>query len=239
MDINRQSLELELRNNLYKLALKTIKIEADLKLNRLLKTNDTGITELIDSARIMGLSNYEFLRICVNSYNRVYLHQIGIDIAQDIKIFKELMNLGLTNEKVKKQKKTLNSQLVFVGKRKLKKKIKQSWKLVFGEDCPSDFRLKVKLNQSLILSTYIRCYDGYSCQYCHEFYVINNSDETNESGLDRIGSPCINFPRLLGMGFGESWCFLSEENADESIIDILNYWKDFINSAKNFEFESI
>lgn len=38
MDINRKSLELELRNNLYKLALKTIKTEADLKLNRLLKT---------------------------------------------------------------------------------------------------------------------------------------------------------------------------------------------------------
>ena len=196
--------------------------EARSEFFRLSQMNCSGVNGVIWTIDLLGLNKQEALNTLVK-VNYKYFLDITVS-EQEESCFKKIMEIAQSRE-TRPMEKEQTSQLVSIGKRKIKQLIRQSWMEEFGTKIPANLYFETKINDFFEVATFLDCEKEF-CNYFHHVFLIENT----KNAKTKITLGPVNLPRCLGM-YADAWCFLSEENAVASIRQIVSYCKDFINYA--------
>lgn len=214
-----------LEYRLYNWAMNEAVNEARTEFSRLSQMNSSGINQRIWAIEILGLDKQLALQALIKVCSKNLMDLIDITVSEEEeKLAKTIIDVAMSPEVRQMVEKRL-SQLVPIGKRKVKQLLKQFWMEEFDTKIPTNLCIATKINEDFFVETYLDC-DTYSCEYFHHIIWI---DKANNAEI-KINLLPINLHECLGLHVG-GWCFLSEENAVASIQQMVSYCKDFINYA--------
>ncbi|NET90540.1 MAG: hypothetical protein F6K45_21010 [Kamptonema sp. SIO1D9] len=228
--MNVKALEVKFAKRFYLWSVEEAKKEAQANFSLISKVKNYDVTRTLLAIRSFPETEQQkILPILIKDYHKQKLEQLGEVITTEEQIILKKIKRLENSPEIKQIAKSQESSFIAISEKKLKINAAKAIyeQLGISSDYYDGFiSFDIPIGNNWNIKTSVR-YCPYAYEYYQQVWYIDNQRKIQA----RISAPLINVPRWFGMGFRESWLFLSEEEAVECAETIAYLCKYFLEAV--------